>query len=209
MQGRKCEFPHDRASQLNLIFFFFFGEATGFLFPFVHKVNVFDLCNLVKHGIFMQIYHEKHGAKLVRMKIGTGFVRWQKTTLMVDVENTTPVLKICSHMITGMGGNDTVQGIFGHMLHIPQYWLEVAVSFLGFLILDNLVWSWKTSTCSKLGQVSFKEAVLPQNFVSSTQFIFAFSLKLSGLTTFVLFFRMVSSPVQLKQWTMLFLFCGC
>lgn len=90
-----------------------------------------------------------------------------------------------------------------------KYWLEMGVSFLGFLLLDNLVWSWEASACSKLGQVGFKEAVLPQTFVTYTKFIFAFSLKLSVLTTFVLFFRMVSSPAQLEQWTIISLFCGC
>lgn len=112
----------------------------------------------------------------------------------------------------GMGGNNTVQGIFGPVLCIhqssPSYWLEVDVSVSGLLLLDSLAWSWEASICSKLGHVSFKEVVLPQNCVTSTQFIFAFSLKLSVLTTFALLFRMMSSPAQLEQWTMIFLICG-
>lgn len=136
-------------------------------------------------------------------EIGTGFVRWAKSTLMMGVENITPVLKISSHT-TGMGGNNTVQDIFGPMLHIhqssPQYWLEGGVSVLGFLLLDSLAWPWESSTCSKLGQVGFKEAVLHQNFVTSTQFIFAFSLKLSLFTTFALFFRMMSSLPSSELW---------
>jgi len=48
-----------------------------------------------------------------------------------------------------------------------------------------------------------------QNFVSSIQFIFAFSPKLSLLTIFALFLSMVSSPIQLEQQNMIFLFYGC
>lgn len=39
--------------------------------------------------------------------------------------------------------------------------------------------------------------------------MFEFSLKLSVWTTFALFFSMVSSLIQLEQWTTIFLFYGC
>lgn len=172
---------------------------------------IYSFCNLVRHGMLSL---EKHGVKLVRMKTGTGFLRWANNMLMMYEGNITPVSKISSHVMTAMGGNNTVQGIFGPVQHMhqssPQYWLEMGVSVLGFPLLDSLTWIWgASSTCSKLGQAGFKEVVLPQNFVTSTQFTFAFSLKLSVLTTLALFFRKVSSPAQWEQWTMIFLFCGC
>ena len=44
---------------------------------------------------------EKHGVKLVRMRNGTGSVRWAKNRLMRGMENTTPVPEISSHTTTG------------------------------------------------------------------------------------------------------------